>query len=147
MIKTIRALSRKKMTAMAPELLRDPASYIISITDPRDEPIFDKETERCTLLQFHDIDTMINGYILCDAMHGDQIITLLERAHAASVFVDVWVNCEAGMSRSGAVAAFVQQHYMLEWGTFQRLNPGIYPNIHVKTMLREAMERRNGQVG
>jgi hypothetical protein len=46
------------------------------------------------------------------------------------------LHCDAGISRSGAVATFVCDYIGFDYQTFKRENPGLQPNIHVLSKLR-----------
>lgn len=75
---------------------------------------------------------------LFGADQAERIVAFLDKhKHAA---VDVVVNCEAGISRSPAVANFVLEYLGLEQVPFGP--PRHYPNPYVLEVLREAGSRR-----
>jgi rhodanese-related sulfurtransferase len=47
------------------------------------------------------------------------------------------VHCTMGVSRSGAIAAFLNDLLNNDWETFKRQNPRIIPNSHITTTLRK----------
>ena len=123
-------------------------SFVISITDPTDDPLFPGDTDRRTCHQFYDIEPRTDGemdelVLIYPAMlpvDAVRMVKLIRRAHASPHDEVLYVNCEAGISRSGAVADFVQNVCRLPWEDFKRDNAHIFPNAHVKRLLREAWE-------
>ena len=77
---------------------------MISITDPKqgEARLLDDSNRIETLrLTFHDLDAPLNGYKLFSTEDADAILL----ASAVSPDVQIVVHCEAGISRSAAVAA------------------------------------------
>lgn len=74
---------------------------------------------------------------LFGAEHASQIIAFLEKHKNAAV--DVVVNCEAGVSRSAAVANFILEYFNLEQARFSP--PNYQPNPFVFKMLRDIASR------
>lgn len=68
---------------------------------------------------------------------ADQLIQFLERAHARAERECLYVNCVAGISRSGAISSFVCEAYKLDRQAFWRDNPQIQPNSLVLFLLRD----------
>lgn len=75
---------------------------------------------------------------LFGADQAERIVAFLDQHHNAAV--DVVVNCEAGISRSPAVANFVLEYLGLEQVPFAP--PHHYPNPYVLEVLREVVSRR-----
>lgn len=71
-------------------------------------------------LEFHDIDPNTRSRRkqkdLCffTVDHAQRIIKFLEQ-HADAPETEIWVHCEAGISRSAAIAKFAAQVYSLEF--------------------------------
>jgi len=79
---------------------------------------------------------------LFDAGQAGQIVAFLDEHRNAGV--DVMVNCEAGISRSSAVANFVLEYFGSRQEPFAP--PHYRPNPHVLRVLREvAARRRSGE--
>lgn len=98
------------------------------------------------LLHYRDVDPDVHP--LCFALdpmrpeHADAIVAFVRRLHARPVPVALYVHCEAGHSRSAAVARWVQDVYKpLTGREFERLHPRIKPNAHGLRLLREAAAR------
>lgn len=72
------------------------------------------------------------------ADQAERIVAFLDQHGNAAV--DVVVNCEAGVSRSAAVANFVLEYFGLRQAPFAP--PRHYPNPRVLEVLREAGSRR-----
>lgn len=79
---------------------------------------------------------------LFDADQAEQIVAFLDEHRNAGV--DVMVNCEAGISRSSAVANFVLEYFDSQQAPFAP--PHYHPNPYVLQVLREvAARRRSGE--
>lgn len=79
---------------------------------------------------------------LFDAGQARQIVAFLDGHRNAGV--DVMVNCEAGISRSSAVANFVLEYFGSRQAPFAP--PHYRPNPYVLQVLREvAARRRSGE--
>lgn len=127
----------------------------IAITDPG--PGFHHPRNRCPRkaavlrLRFSDVtpaDLESNPAFrrfaagLFDAGQAERIVAFLDGHRNAGV--DVMVNCEAGISRSSAVANFVLEYFGSRQAPFAP--PHYRPNPHVLQVLREvAARRRSGQ--
>lgn len=76
------------------------------------------------------------------ADQAERIVAFLDQHGNAAV--DVVVNCEAGVSRSAAVANFVLEYFGSRQEPFAP--PHYHPNPHVLQVLREvAARRRSGE--
>jgi predicted protein tyrosine phosphatase len=75
---------------------------------------------------------------LFGVVHAERIVAFLDQHQNAAV--DVVVNCEAGISRSAAVANFVLEYLGLEQKPFSP--PRHDPNPYVLEVLREVSSRR-----
>ena len=125
----------------------------ISITSPSGTRLT-KSKERKSLqpklkywlqLEFEDIDPVFDGeYYL---KHKNQF-ELFTKNHAKIIvdFVDkvkgkvdlLIVNCEAGISRSGAVGEWLCDYLGLDYAEFRNQNRLIMPNSYVLTKLKRA---------
>lgn len=114
MLENTLALSRQHMSRM---IFYDP-TIIISITDPGAPEVQIKQAEsirEILRLSFHDVDRAVSG-------QTDIVLFTKEQAQQIIDFVERWndivsicaVNCEAGISRSAAVAAAIATIYHLD---------------------------------
>jgi len=93
-------LSRKDAQTYKPE----GTAVLISITDPESDQMFpDHDYPHALYLKFHDIDRVISGYDTFEYEDADMILEIWEmEKDNVDEFV---IHCEAGISRSAAVAA------------------------------------------
>ncbi len=120
--------------------------WVISVTDP-DAPRLFGDSYNILTLQFHDIDpgplttdkiqhiTQAEGKILFDDVMAKKVIEFVKKASNTSGKGLMLVNCMAGISRSGAIASYVQRVCGIDYKEFRRLNPNISPNDFVLEML------------
>lgn len=83
---------------------------VISITDPSSPEANIKDMKNIVdvlRLQFHDFDRPVSGYIQFDDTHANQIVDFIKKHKD---FPDLIVHCEAGISRSAAVAAAISKY-------------------------------------
>jgi predicted protein tyrosine phosphatase len=142
------------------------ATWLVSITDPGSRPVRMKPDQKVLALQFADFELENVAEIdaappefrgwdspehraqfvadLIQPEQADRIVAHIAKAHArpgAQVFV---AQCEAGVSRSAAVAAFVAELVGIDPAKVQEMSPRTQcPNTYVEKMLREAWARRN----
>ncbi len=76
---------------------------------------------------------------------ADRIIEFLSSCHSRQSNETLFVNCVAGVSRSGAIASFACEVFNMDKGNFKRANPTIQPNSLVLYLLRERWELRQKQ--
>jgi len=105
---------------------------VISITDPNSRPVELKCNEQFVLRQqFHDLDRIHSKpkeftYFSC--CHAREIVDFV-LYHMSDNIV---VHCEAGVSRSPAIAAAISQYFCIPtWSLFRRY----IPNLMVFTIL------------
>jgi len=125
-----------------------PWACISIATDEHAWPPID-ENNRVGLLQlaFPDLEVPVAGYGLFGDEHAHRILEFVQEVwHAVELLV---VHCEAGASRSPAVATAISRIYLGEDREFFR--PGVYdPNylvyqtlLNVARMRGEYLDRRN----
>jgi len=85
-------------------------------------------------LEFDDISEPENPYILFDEALAVQVIDFVEEVRDSHEVEGILVHCEAGISRSSAVAKWISKKYVLPFPS----NYNLY-NKHVYRTLREAM--------
>lgn len=74
--------------------------------------------------------------------HAEQILDFLVMHHARPEPLSLLVNCEIGVSRSGAVATLAKQMVGIPDDDFARENPKCVPNRQILKTLRLVAERR-----
>jgi hypothetical protein len=129
----------------AEDAVPDPRIAVISIRDPGSKPVDLQQGWFDVLsIEFHDIDLCkeINASLLADilkryqpmaAFHALLVVAFVERCNGTGVD-GFLIHCEAGISRSAAVAKWITDHYSL---------PSIWPavtnhNRHVYKLLNKS---------
>lgn len=114
---------------------------VISIT--AEQPAALKEGWHSILrLEFDDIDVVGDfdtpkPYILFNDTHANRIIEFAEAVSESHKVEGILVHCQAGISRSAAVAKWISEKYQLPFAESYALY-----NKHVYRVLREEMLRR-----
>ena len=156
MITSVTLLSYEDMWERARYRRIPDNTFVVSIIDPEEEPIFEKDTDRIITLRFHDLDPQRlvdagleprSGYVFMNRNHAKRIVEHVLRFHEHPAPWELLVNCMAGISRSGAVGTFVQRVAGIPAEEFLERNPGLCPNGYVfKLLMRELMwrDRRPG---
>ncbi len=81
---------------------------VISIATPGAwEPIL-ADFQHELRLEFHDVEDDAEPWVVFDRAHAKQIIDFVDQLHASEEPLDVIVHCTAGISRSAAVAMFIE---------------------------------------
>jgi predicted protein tyrosine phosphatase len=117
----------------------------ISILDSGSNPIFDQEYPHILTLQFDDVDPgqisseYIAGHNLkaMDEVQARRIIIFLMDMRRNCGDWELYIQCSAGISRSGAVALFARDLFNMNIKRFRADNPHILPNPHVYNKLHE----------
>jgi predicted protein tyrosine phosphatase len=143
-ITAIHILSYEQMRRRAAALPAETA--IISITDPEEDRLFAEETDRILTFQFHDVDpAWFQGPTWTDEARSKyrwmtpeeakRCVEFIRRHHAKPEACALYVNCMAGISRSGAVGTFAHRFAQTDREQFERTNPEIMPNGHILRLL------------
>lgn len=74
---------------------------------------------------------------------ADKIIDFLKKAHLRPKPETLYVNCAAGISRSGAIVAFASEMFNLDHQQIAMDNPAIVPNKLVLFTLREQWRQQS----
>lgn len=128
--------SRQAIEAIAPF---EESHVIVSIRTPGDPnevrlPLNERTIE-VLHLQFHDLDRVVEGYSdhletqMFQPSHAKQVNDLVKRNKDVEAFV---VHCDAGISRSAAVAAAVSKSLTGEDASFFKR---YHPNMRVYNMI------------
>ena len=85
-------------------------------------------------LEFDDIDTEEEPYILFNEAHANRIIEFVTEVRDGHEIEGILVHCQAGISRSAAVAKWIAERYQLPFPNKYSLY-----NKHVYRVLRSTM--------
>lgn len=109
MIGSVQFMSRQRAEGFRP--WRNMA--MISVTDPSEQPAKLSPDFRAVLrLSFHDVlHSSMTDVKFFSRDDVDNIIAWLNALHAHQDTIDVVVHCEAGISRSAAIALFIEDAY------------------------------------
>lgn len=109
------------------------AVAIISITDP-DSPTAALVDGYFSVLRtsFHDILKPIDGYRLFDRHEAERMVLYLDWLHSLPYDIQLLCHCEAGVSRSAAVAVFAAA---LTRAPFPKYPQATLANRHVLSVL------------
>ena len=142
----------KKIGYIDKEFFANKKRYFISIAGIADgceypHPFLTKDSKRVLHLLFDDVTekhTEEFGY--------DPSIILFDNEHANKIFefiktipndAELYVNCAAGISRSGAVGYVLNEYFnknlFEDYQDFQKNNSHIQPNPYVKRILTETI--------
>lgn len=139
----------KEFIAEDPKVLQQHG--FISIIDQRGIRIFDADTDRVVTLFFDDVRPNSafleeRGPITMFATeHAEKIIDFLTAFHALPSEDTLYVNCGAGIARSGAIVTFVRDIYDLDHVQFDADNPHIFPNSWVLETLENCWKARQSR--
>jgi predicted protein tyrosine phosphatase len=149
MITSITVLSYEAMRERVRERGIPDNAVVVSIIDPEEEPIFEQDTERTITLRFHDLDPRwpVNTDldpkdVFMTERDARRIVDHVLTFHRDPARWALLVNCMAGVSRSGAVATFVQRYANIPERKFRKQNPGLHPNEHVLGLLVRELHNR-----
>ncbi len=107
------------------------------------EPYFDKNHENVFNLQFDDVEhdgqpsptNFDKGTKAFSEEQANNLFQFIKKNRDKATCI---VHCMAGISRSGAVGAFINGYCRGDWEEFKRTNPQISPNARVESMLNKA---------
>jgi predicted protein tyrosine phosphatase len=139
MIKDIKCLSFWGMTRLANDNIDNPEffkeNFFISVIDMGLNDILE-ESENIINLHFADIPYPIKGHIHFDETHAMKVKTLLNRIkNTPGESGRLYINCHAGVSRSGALGTYAREYLDMDYQEFKNMNPHIVPNRHVLKVL------------
>ena len=121
------------------------------------EPVFKEPHPNVITLTFDDVmeDTTQSVGIDADGnpfifktgqcFTEDQADQLLDFFEANQDKYTAFIHCAAGISRSGAVGAFLSDIRNNSWELFKRINPKVHPNPHVLRTLKERYNYRQNE--
>ncbi len=127
MIKSVQFLSLEKAEAFIPER----PTVAISILAPGMKEASLQGFQDVLRLYFTDAVTAVNEEtVLFDQNLARQIVDYLDTYHAASNDYDLVIHCQAGVSRSAAVAVWAASEFRVPLsGYFAMLNPYVLHHL------------------
>lgn len=132
MVKEIKIVNRAMFEKWRPDKIY-PDGFFISIACPGDAPLLEESGNTIGLL-FDDIERPVMDFVPFNEEMAAKLYEFIDRNIHRDICV---VHCDAGISRSGAVGAFIADRAGIPWETFRRNNPGILPNNLVRRLLIE----------
>jgi len=103
-------------------------------------PYFKNKHPNVLTLDFDDVESKEQGKIFTDEMARDVVNFIIK--HKDKEFIIV--HCAAGISRSGAVAQFINDYFIKDKNlkeSFSLINPRVIPNQLVFKKLKEYYEK------
>ena len=124
----------------------------ISICEPGsdrscDKSHFDSDTDNVLRVYVHDIEEPVRLFASVAGQFGTNMVYPMSERQAQTIvdFVDRnldkkgWIlHCTMGISRSGAVGAYIAERLGIPFETIKRWNPRIIPNAYILNKLRTA---------
>lgn len=140
MIIGAKALSRKEMEVRKEEMLARSDVVVISIINPEDDFIFYTSRNYIKSYKCHDIEptsvvALSQQYEPMMINQGKHIFELIREYDNKDEEFYLYVNCSAGVCRSGAVVEFVRRYVVLDPVEFMKTNPHIIPNGWILNLL------------
>lgn len=127
----------------------------ISIRDcDKENRLFPNESERALPLFFWDVDPTLplqnyerrdmhmleeTGQFFCEE-YANQIFDFIDKWKNSPEEVNLHINCEAGISRSGAVGTVLREYLDLDEQMFRVMNRGINPNAYIMAIMRQRFQ-------
>ena len=151
MITTVTVLSYEAMRERARDHRISANTFVVSIIDPEEEPIFEEDTDRIVTLRFHDLDPEWPvdpdrdprpSYVFMSEEDAKRIVDHVLKFYRHPAPWEFLVNCMAGISRSGAVATFVQRVAGVPADHFLTQIRDLHPNGHVLKLLMVELSNR-----
>lgn len=123
-------------------------TYFISInsTEGNDnEPYFKEKHPNVLTLFFDDCNEHMKHPVIGYPgefyeqipMSGEQALEVVNFVEKMNENSNVYIHCTAGISRSGAVGAFISDYFGMGWDKFKFDNPQVIPNSHVSSLLKK----------
>jgi hypothetical protein len=90
----------------------------------------------CNEYKKHPVDGSPDEFYEQIPMSEEQALEIIKFAEKMNNESNVYVHCTAGVSRSGAVGAFISDYLGNKWDDFIRVNPQVIPNSHISSLLK-----------
>jgi predicted protein tyrosine phosphatase len=137
MSQRIFAISLAEMERLVDKRGPSLSAWVISINCPGSKSPLPDNCGNVLVLHFDDIEGPVEGaedkFVLFDGALAVRILCFLQQFDGAVLII----HCHAGIARSGAVAVFAHELLGTDVAQFWQDNPGISPNQHVLSVLRE----------
>jgi predicted protein tyrosine phosphatase len=109
------------------------------------DPFFKEKHFNVLTLFFDDCDgyqrlvdlTSRGGFYEQIPMGEEEALEVLDFVKKIDKTSNVFVHCTAGVSRSGAIGAFINDYLGNSWGEFKMNNPMVIPNSHISSLLKK----------
>jgi predicted protein tyrosine phosphatase len=90
----------------------------------------------CNEYKKHPVDGSPDEFYEQIPMSEEQALEIIKFAEKMNNESNVYVHCTAGVSRSGAVGAFISDYLGNKWDDFIKVNPQVIPNSHISSLLK-----------
>ena len=90
----------------------------------------------CNEYKKHLVDGSPDEFYEQIPMSEEQALEIIKFAEKMNNESNVYVHCTAGVSRSGAVGAFISDYLGNKWDDFIKVNPQVIPNSHISSLLK-----------
>lgn len=128
--------------------IKEVAFISINNTNDNIEPYFPEDRANLKVMWFDDVSEDIytpdlknpGELILVKAMTEEQAAELYSFIKANRGKDSIIIHCTAGVSRSGAVATFINDYVSGDWQAFKQQNSSIQPNTHVYKLLEKTWQ-------
>lgn len=146
MISFVKALPKVGMEQVKDLMLQRENAAVISIIDPGAEHVFERNTHRILTLEFSDLEptSFLRGSWFegtkekyMDHHQAERIVAMIHRLVCDEKDFKLFVNCSAGIARSGAIVTFAHAFSSMKDTHFVAENPHIKPNWWVLMKLIE----------
>ncbi len=107
MIRSVDFISQVAAELLPGRPLRSDVAMISILTPGAREPILG-DFKHFLRMEFHDVDDDSEPWVVFDAGHAKAVIDFVAQIHASAEPLDVIVHCKAGISRSAAIALYVE---------------------------------------
>jgi predicted protein tyrosine phosphatase len=91
----------------------------------------------CNEYKKHPVDGSPDEFYEQIPMSEEQALEIIKFAEKMNNESNVYVHCTAGVSRSGAVGAFISDYLGNKWDDFIKVNPQVIPNSHISSLLKK----------
>ena len=118
-------------------------AYLICVSNSmdKDTKIFERNHENVLNLTFDDSTFNQKDVVLFTREQADEILRFVEPLKKLKSY-NLTVQCEAGMSRSGAIGEVLNDYLGLDYKEFKYMNPQVMPNSLVRSILKKAIEEK-----
>jgi predicted protein tyrosine phosphatase len=91
----------------------------------------------CNEYKKHPVDGSPDEFYEQIPMSEEQALEIIKFAEKMNNESNDYVHCTAGVSRSGAVGAFISDYLGNKWDDFIKVNPQVIPNSHISSLLKK----------